>query len=56
MGDAIAAAGGATGDADLAAANLARRVKDEEQIDTWKVGETLPPGNDPGQSPGTPSN
>jgi competence protein ComEA len=53
--DAIAAAGGATGDANLAAVNLAHRIKDEEQIDIRKVGETGPPGNATDQGPGTPS-
>ncbi len=45
LSDAIAAAGGATGDAELAAVNLARRVKDEEHYYIPRVGETPPPGS-----------
>ncbi len=42
--DAVAAAGGATGDADLAAINLARPVTDGEQIVVPAPGETVPDG------------
>jgi competence protein ComEA len=40
--DAIAAAGGATDEADLAGINLARRVRDEEQYYIPAQGETPP--------------
>ena len=43
LADAISAAGGATNSANLAAVNLAQRVKDEEQYHIPKVGETSPP-------------
>ncbi len=42
--DAIAAAGGPTDDADLAAVNLARVVVDGEQLRLPAVGEAPPPG------------
>ncbi|MEK8228565.1 hypothetical protein NKG05_24940 [Oerskovia sp. M15] len=49
MADAIAAAGEATGDADLAGVNLAREVVDGEQIVVPRPGEVVgaapaPPG------------
>jgi competence protein ComEA len=40
--DALAAAGGATADADLAAVNLARRVRDEGHYHIPRVGEAPP--------------
>lgn len=43
LADALAAAGGATGDAVLESVNLARRIKDEEHYHIPRVGETLPP-------------
>ena len=43
LADALAAAGGATGDAQLESVNLARRVKDEEHYHIPRVGETPPP-------------
>lgn len=42
--DAIAAAGGPTDDADLAAVNLARVIADGEQLRLPAVGEASPPG------------
>lgn len=42
--DAIRAAGGASGDADLAALNLARRIKDGESIEIAAVQPTPGPG------------
>lgn len=44
LGDAIQAAGGAASDADLAALNLARRVKDGEEIDIPILRPTPGPG------------
>ena len=41
--DALAAAGGTTGEADMTRLNLARRVRDEEHYHILKVGETPPP-------------
>jgi competence protein ComEA len=43
LADALAAAGGATGDAQLESVNLARRVNDEEHYHIPRVGETPPP-------------
>jgi competence protein ComEA len=43
LADALAAAGGATGDAQLESINLARRVRDEEHYHIPRVGETPPP-------------
>lgn len=44
VADALAAAGGATPEADLAHLNLARRLRDEEQVYVPRQGEpTLPP-------------
>lgn len=43
LGDAVAAAGGATGDAQLESVNLARRVRDEEHYRIPRIGETPPP-------------
>ncbi len=43
VGDALEAAGGATGDADLAAVNLARPVVDGEQVYVPAPGEDVPP-------------
>jgi competence protein ComEA len=43
--DALAAAGGATAEADLAAVNLARRVRDEEHYHVPRVGEAPPAGS-----------
>lgn len=40
LADALAAAGGATGDAQLESVNLARRVKDEEHYHIPRAGET----------------
>ncbi|MGN6300737.1 MAG: ComEA family DNA-binding protein [Angustibacter sp.] len=54
--DAVAAAGGATGRADLAAVNLARPVVDGEQIVVPRPGEATPPAGPSGgasPSPGT---
>jgi competence protein ComEA len=42
--DALAAAGGATADANLTAVNLARRVKDEDQIVVPRAGQTAVAG------------
>jgi competence protein ComEA len=42
LADALAAAGGATGDAQLESINLARRVRDEEHYHIPRVGETPP--------------
>jgi competence protein ComEA len=42
--DALAAAGGATADANLTAINLARRVKDEDQIVVPRAGQTAVAG------------
>ena len=42
--DALAAAGGTTGDADLAAVNLARLLSDGEQIVVPAIGESPAPG------------
>ncbi len=47
LADAIAAAGGATADAELAELNLARRVRDEEQYHIPRLGETPPAGSAP---------
>ena len=41
--DALAAAGGPSGEADITRVNLARRVRDEEHYHIPKVGETPPP-------------
>ena len=41
--DALAAAGGTTGEADMTRLNLARRVRDEEHYHILKVGETPSP-------------
>jgi competence protein ComEA len=43
LADALAAAGGATGDAQLELVNLALRVKDEAHYHIPRVGETPPP-------------
>jgi competence protein ComEA len=43
LADALAAAGGATGDAQLESVNLALRVKDEAHYHIPRVGETPPP-------------
>ena len=43
LADALAAAGGATGDAQLESVNLALRVKDEAHYHIPRVGETSPP-------------
>jgi competence protein ComEA len=43
LADALAAAGGATGDAQLESVNLALRVKDEAHYRIPRVGETPPP-------------
>jgi competence protein ComEA len=40
VADALVAAGGATGEADLTRINLARRVRDEEQVHIPQPGET----------------
>jgi competence protein ComEA len=42
VGDAVEAAGGVLDDADNASLNLARRVRDEEQVHVPKVGEFPP--------------
>jgi competence protein ComEA len=61
VGDALAAAGGATGKADLAALNLARPVTDGEQVLVLAPGESPPaaagsvPPSGPGTLPGPPS-
>ena len=52
--DAIEAAGGPTGEADLNRINLARRVHDEEQIYVPQKGEESPPISPP-SSPSLPS-
>ncbi len=44
LGDAIVAAGGASADADLAALNLARRLKDGEEIEIPAIRPTPGPG------------
>jgi len=41
--DAVQAAGGPAADADLARVNLAKRLRDEEQVYVPRVGETSPP-------------
>lgn len=52
--DAVRAAGGATGRADLAAVNLARPVVDGEQVVVPRPGEaTLPAGSAGGPAPGS---
>jgi len=43
VGDAVAAAGGATPTADLAAVNLARVLVDGEQVHVPRPGESVPP-------------
>jgi competence protein ComEA len=54
--DAIEAAGGPTGEADLNRINLARRVHDEEQIYVPQRGEESPPVSPPsGSSLSSPS-
>ena len=54
VADAVTAAGGATGQADLAAVNLARAVVDGEQILVPRPGETVP-GAVPAQVEGPPA-
>jgi competence protein ComEA len=60
VADALAAAGGATADADLVHINLARRVHDEEQVHIPLLGEPTPAISPPVSedaapaSPGTP--
>lgn len=54
VADAVTAAGGATGEADLAAVNLARAVVDGEQILVPRPGETIP-GEVPAQVGGPPA-
>jgi competence protein ComEA len=49
VADALEAAGGATGDADLAAVNLARAVVDGEQVYVPAPGEAPPAAADPGE-------
>lgn len=52
--DAIGAAGGPAGEADLDALNLARRVDDGERVLVPRIGETAPSGAEPigaGQAP-----
>ena len=53
VADALEAAGGATGDADLAALNLARTVTDGEQILVPRPGEAVPAA---GPAPAVPGN
>jgi competence protein ComEA len=50
--DALAAAGGATAEADLAAVNLARRVRDEGHYHIPRVGEAPPAGSGGEDEPG----
>lgn len=50
--DALAAAGGTTADADLAAVNLARIISDGEQIVVPVVGASGPPDSDGATAPG----
>lgn len=45
LADALGAAGGATGDAQLESVNLARRLRDEEHHHIPRVGETPPPAS-----------
>jgi competence protein ComEA len=59
--DAVAAAGGATAEADLSLLNLARPVVDGEQVLVPRPGEEVPsppaggaPAASPGQAPGAP--
>jgi competence protein ComEA len=54
VADAVTAAGGATGEADLAAVNLARAVVDGEQILVPRPGETVP-GDVPAQAGAPPA-
>lgn len=54
VADAVTAAGGATGEADLAAINLARAVVDGEQILVPRPGETVP-GDVPAQAGAPPA-
>ena len=51
LADAIAAAGGATQDADLVAVNLSARVKDEDHWHIPAMGETPPTSSVQGTSP-----
>jgi len=55
VADALQAAGGATAEADLAQLNLARRVRDEEQIHVPRPGETPPPASNAPPAASTPS-
>lgn len=50
--EAVAAAGGAADDADIAAVNLARPVADGEQLAVPRVGEPPPAGSAAGRAPG----
>jgi competence protein ComEA len=52
VADALEAAGGASGDANLAAVNLARAVVDGEQVYVPAPGEALPPATAPGEGGG----
>lgn len=52
--DAVKAAGGASGRADTAAVNMARRVVDGEQILVPRIGETPSPDPPPAQPPAAP--
>ncbi len=49
VADAIEAAGGPTADADLLSINLARRLRDEDQVVVPRQGETTPTGGLPGR-------
>ena len=48
VADAVKAAGGATGKADLSALNLARVLVDGEQVRVPAVGDPVAPGSSPG--------
>jgi competence protein ComEA len=58
VADVVEAAGGPTDDADLLAINLARRLRDEDQVLVPRVGETVaaPPGDAAATVPGRPIN
>jgi competence protein ComEA len=53
--DALRAAGGPTGDADLAALNLARRLRDEDQILVARLAPTAVPGETAAPAPPAPA-